>query len=114
MDTLDAQKLGEAFKAMFLLPFGLLLAFTVVFLISLIFWWCAVLDCLVNEGTQDNHKIAWILVMIATGFFGAFFYFFIRRPQRRRFQDDGVASAPETYTPKTEVGSLYSPEKPLK
>jgi hypothetical protein len=41
------------------------------------------IDCLVNEPSEGNDKIIWVLVIIFTGWIGALIYLFARRPRRK-------------------------------
>ncbi|MGH2479425.1 MAG: PLDc N-terminal domain-containing protein [Ktedonobacteraceae bacterium] len=50
------------------------------------FWIWMLVDCLQNEPSEGNDKIAWLLVIILTSGLGALIYFILRRPERiRRF-----------------------------
>jgi hypothetical protein len=66
----------------FLIP----LFFIALAILSTIFWIVTLIDCAVNEPSEGNDKIIWILVLIFTHALGALLYRFIRRPERiRRF-----------------------------
>ena len=49
-----------------------------------IFWIWMIIDCAVNEPSEGNDKIVWLLVIIFTHFIGAAIYYFVRRPERIR------------------------------
>jgi hypothetical protein len=53
-------------------------------ILSTIFWIATLIDCAVNEPSEGNDKIIWILVLIFTHALGALLYRFIRRPERIR------------------------------
>lgn len=48
------------------------------FVMGLAFWVWMLVDCLKNEPSEGNGKIAWALVIIVTGCVGAVIYFFFR------------------------------------
>ena len=69
----------------FFAAWGILFIFFACFgLLSTIFWIWMLADCLINESSRGNDKIIWALVILLTHFLGAFLYFVIRRPQRKR------------------------------
>jgi hypothetical protein len=41
-------------------------------------------DCAMNEPSEGNDKIVWILIVVLLSWLGALLYFFIRRPERIR------------------------------
>ena len=47
------------------------------------FWVWMLVDCAVNEPSEGNDKIVWILVILFASFLGAIIYFLARRPQRK-------------------------------
>ncbi|RMG35178.1 MAG: hypothetical protein D6725_13055 [Planctomycetota bacterium] len=66
------------------LPF--LLIKWLVGLLLFVFWIWVLVDCLVNEPSQGNEKIAWAVVILLGNLLGALLYLVIRRPERiRRF-----------------------------
>jgi phospholipase D-like protein len=44
----------------------------------------ALLDCAMNEPSQGNDKIVWIIIILVTGLLGSVLYFMFRRPKRKR------------------------------
>ncbi len=48
------------------------------------FWIWMLIDCAVNEPSQGNDKLIWILIIVFTHLIGAVIYFVIRRPERMR------------------------------
>ena len=46
------------------------------------FWIWMLVDCAQNEPSKGNDKVAWILIIVLTGFVGAALYFLVRRPNR--------------------------------
>ncbi len=59
--------------------------FPVMIIISLglsILWLWMLIDCAMNEPSEGNDKIIWILVIIFTHGLGALIYYFARRPER--------------------------------
>ncbi len=51
---------------------------------SVVFWIWMLIDCAMNEPSEGNDKVIWILVILFTQGLGALIYFFVRRPQRIR------------------------------
>ena len=47
------------------------------------FWIWMLIDCAVNEPSEGNDKIVWVLIIALTHWIGALIYFFARRPKRR-------------------------------
>jgi hypothetical protein len=65
---------------MFLLPCG-------AFIIAMGFlalWIWMLVDCAVNEPSEGNDKVVWILIIVLTNWIGALIYLFVRRPERIR------------------------------
>jgi len=50
--------------------------------IALFFWVAVLVDCLGNEPSQGNDKIAWVLVILFLPVLGAILYVAVRRPHR--------------------------------
>lgn len=48
------------------------------------FWVWMLVDCAVNEPSQGNDKLIWILILVFTQFIGALIYYIVRRPERMR------------------------------
>ncbi len=67
-----------------MLSFFIFIPLVLLVLAVFAFWLWMLVDCAVNEPSQGNDKIVWILVIIFTHFLGALIYFCARRPQRRR------------------------------
>jgi hypothetical protein len=53
-------------------------------LLSTVFWILTLIDCAVNEPSDGNEKIVWIIVIIFTHALGALIYRLVRRPERMR------------------------------
>jgi hypothetical protein len=53
-------------------------------ILSTIFWIMTLVDCGVNEPSEGNEKIVWIIVIIFTHALGALIYRLVRRPERLR------------------------------
>ncbi|MDP1561012.1 MAG: PLDc N-terminal domain-containing protein [Pirellulaceae bacterium] len=51
-------------------------------LVGLALWIWILVDCAVNEPSQGNDKLVWLLLIILLPFIGSLLYFFIRRPHR--------------------------------
>ncbi len=66
------------------LPELLICIFPLIGLALTAFWIWMLVDCAVNEPSEGNDKIVWMLVIIFTYFIGALIYFFVRRPTRIR------------------------------
>jgi hypothetical protein len=58
--------------------------FPFIALAALAFWIWMMIDCAINEPSEGNDKIVWMLVIIFTNWIGALIYFFVRRPTRIR------------------------------
>ena len=69
-----------------LLPFFLLAA------LAAIFWIWMLVECLTQESSEGNDKLAWTLVILLTNFIGAVIYFFVRRPSRIRMSSNQCVS----------------------
>jgi hypothetical protein len=50
------------------------------------FWIWMIVDCVKNEPSTGNDKIAWLLLLLFTHGLGALIYFFVRRSPRQRLQ----------------------------
>ena len=48
-----------------------------------ILWIWMLVDCLMNEPSEGNDKVIWVLVIIFAGWIGALIYLLARRPQRK-------------------------------
>lgn len=60
---------------MFLMFAGLAIA-------STLFWLWTLIDCAMNEPSQGNDKLIWVIIIVFTQLLGALIYFFFRRPKR--------------------------------
>ena len=69
--------LGMGFIAL-LVP---LVAVTIVVLGTILWIWM-IIDCAMNEPSEGNDKIIWILIIVLAHGLGALIYFLARRPQR--------------------------------
>ncbi len=78
--------LNMPFMLPFFLPFFLLSA------LAAIFWIWMLVDCLTQESSEGNDKLAWTLVILLTNFIGAVIYFFVRRPSRIRMSTNQCVS----------------------
>jgi len=58
--------------------------FPFIALAALAFWIWMMIDCAINEPSEGNDKLVWMLVLIFTNWIGALIYFFVRRPARIR------------------------------
>ena len=47
-----------------------------------VLWIWMLVDCLVNEPSEGNDKVVWVLVLIFTSWIGALIYLLVRRPKR--------------------------------
>ena len=47
-------------------------------------WVWMIVDCAVNEPSEGNGKVVWILVIVFTHWVGALVYLLARRPKRIR------------------------------
>jgi hypothetical protein len=66
--------------------FGILffLVFLALAMGALGLWIWMLVDCAVNEPSEGNDKLVWILVIIFTSWLGALIYLLVRRPRRIR------------------------------
>lgn len=51
-------------------------------LLGTIFWIWMLVDCAMNESSQNNEKLVWVLIILFAHFIGAVVYFLVRRPKR--------------------------------
>ena len=56
--------------------------FLVAGIAAAVLWIWTLVDCLVNEPSEGNDKIVWVLVLIFTNWIGALIYLLVRRPKR--------------------------------
>ena len=50
--------------------------------LSLLFWVWMLVDCAVNELTEGNDKLVWVLIILFAHVLGAALYLLVRRPRR--------------------------------
>ncbi len=55
-----------------------------LFIAGTILWVYAIIDCAMNEPSDSNDKIVWILIIVFTHTLGAIIYLLVRRPERTR------------------------------
>ena len=60
----------------------LMLVFAGINIVGFILWIWMIIDCALNEPSEGNDKIIWILVIVLTNWIGALIYFLVRRPTR--------------------------------
>jgi len=49
-----------------------------------VFWLWMLIEILTQETSEGNEKLIWFLVVFFFHFIGALFYYFVRRPERKR------------------------------
>lgn len=59
-----------------------ILAAVVIGGLFIIFWIWMLVDCALNEPSEGNDKIVWIIIIVFAQLIGAIIYFFARRPKR--------------------------------
>ncbi len=52
-------------------------------LLGTIFWIWMLVDCAINEPSEGNDKIIWILIILFTHVIGALLYLLFRRSRRK-------------------------------
>ncbi len=55
-----------------------------IFIVGTLFWLWMLIDCAVNETTQGNEKVVWIIIIVFTHLLGAIVYYLVRRPKRKQ------------------------------
>ena len=60
----------------------LLVPFLALGLLGTAFWIWMLIDCAMNEPSDGNDKLVWILVILFAHLLGALIYFFVPRPKR--------------------------------
>lgn len=45
-------------------------------------WIWMIVDCAINEPSEGNDKLIWILIIVLTHWIGALIYLLVRRPKR--------------------------------
>ncbi len=53
-------------------------------IVGMVLWIWMIIDCAMNEPSDGNDKLVWMLIILLTSWLGALIYFFVRRPQRIR------------------------------
>lgn len=48
-----------------------------------VFWVWMLIDCAMQEPSEGNDKVVWVLIILFANVIGALVYYFVRRPQRR-------------------------------
>jgi len=59
-----------------------ILAAVLIGVLCIIFWIWMLVDCALNEPSEGNDKIVWIIIIVFAQLIGAIIYFFARRPKR--------------------------------
>ncbi|NPE29409.1 PLDc_N domain-containing protein [Methanococcoides sp. SA1] len=62
--------------------FLLFLLFVGIAIGSTIFWVWMLIDCVMNEPSQGNDKLIWVIIIVFTQLIGALIYFIFRRQKR--------------------------------
>lgn len=62
---------------------GWLIVVIVLCLLFFLIWLCALIDCVMNEPSDTNDKIVWILLILFLPLLGATLYLLLRRPARK-------------------------------
>jgi len=58
------------------------LLIVLLIMIGPIIWLRSLIDCLMNEPSEGNDKIVWLLIIIFLSLLGALLYLTVRRPTR--------------------------------
>ncbi|MBD3265569.1 hypothetical protein GF373_02775 [bacterium] len=69
-------------EAFFIFP--IFIFFALMGIVGTILWIWMIIDCAMNEPSESNEKIIWIIIIVFTHWIGALIYLIIRRPQRVR------------------------------
>lgn len=64
--------------------FPIFIFFALMGIVGTILWIWMIIDCAINEPSESNEKIIWIIIIVFTHWIGALIYLIIRRPQRVR------------------------------
>lgn len=70
--------MGWSFFLLFACIIGL------VALFGTIFWIWMIVDCAMNEPSEGNDKVMWLVIIVLLHLIGAAMYYFARRPERMR------------------------------
>jgi hypothetical protein len=65
-------------------PINAFVIFVLLFagIFGLLVWVATLADCAINEPSQGNEKIVWIIIIVFTHILGAVLYLLLRRPRR--------------------------------
>jgi hypothetical protein len=65
-------------------PINAFVIFVLLFagIFGLLVWVATLADCAINEPSQGNEKIVWIIIIVFTHLLGAVLYLLLRRPRR--------------------------------
>jgi Phospholipase_D-nuclease N-terminal len=66
-----------------LLGLALMLLLIPLFLLSFVFWIWMLIDAVKNENIGGNERVAWVIAICLTHWFGALIYLFAARSRRR-------------------------------
>jgi len=80
--------------AIAILPAFILVLFAgTIGILGMIFWVWMLIDCAMNEPSEGNDKVIWVIIIIFTHIIGAMLYFFVRRPARIRAAEEAPPNA---------------------
>ena len=65
----------------------LFLLFAGIAIGSTIFWIWMLIDCVMNEPSQGNDKLIWVIIIVFAQLLGALIYFIFRRQKRNAVSD---------------------------
>jgi prolipoprotein diacylglyceryltransferase len=68
--------MGLSFFLLFACIIGL------IALLGTVFWIWMIVDCAMNEPSEGNDKVMWLVIIVLTHLIGAAIYYFARRPER--------------------------------
>jgi hypothetical protein len=72
-------------EGLFVGAWGLMmLLFASIGLAGTVLWIWAIIDCAMNEPSDTNDKVIWILIILFTHWIGALIYILVRRPKRQQ------------------------------
>ena len=66
------------------LVFLIAISIVLIGLVGTIFWIWTIIDCAVNEPSEGNDKIIWIILIVVLHGLGGLLYCLVRRPERIR------------------------------
>lgn len=93
-------------------PFAVLLTL-LLSLLAFGIWLWALIDCAVNESSEGNTKIVWVLIIVFTNWIGAILYLLVRRPQRLREERESRTSVlPPGHGSRSDTDSRPPPPAP--